>query len=989
MAQTRAFFQGVVVLAAAACVCAEVPVSRVVSGSTGTGSEVPCEFAPTALDASRLIWRCGTELWISDGTPSGTGPIQDLGASLGSLVAAGGRVFFAGGEGLTQGLWVSDGTSAGTRQLAVTGALGAAAIGFLTRAGSNVVFGSGSQGWGRVWVSDGTEVGTVTVDAAHGLRAVAALRDFAVFVDDGRDSSPNPTLWRTAGTLESTVRIKTFGKSYSVVALKPFGTGVLILLRRQDYSLELWASDLTTDGTKVFYQTRGALARVEGFAEVGARMFFAKDRQLWLTDGTSSGTRAVFVEGGPTLAEVPYLTAVGSTIFFVATDGPHGNELWRSDGTAAGTAMVTDLLPGPEGSEPARLLAQAGRLVMTAATEAVGRELWVSDGSAGGTVLLADLCPGTCSSLNVEGWSGVRGLVPHGGGFSFFAFSGDGTRLWASDGTGANTAPVASTLLRAPVDPAWPPTPPHIVLNGRLVFDDTGNDPNWHVDLVAVGGGPQDPTAVPVMPPEVHVTQFRPTDPIWNGALLLEALDRTSALWRADGTGPGTYRVADLDWGHASPVDALGRVFFLQGSSSPGNQVELWVTDGSPAGTRKVKRFKEGLAVGSLTTLGGRAVFGVADPVEGEAIWTSDGTEAGTVAGVDLCPGDCDWRVSADGWANVALGGKALLTFGDSTYRGLLATDGTPSGTEVLQSPEGTSLSAAVPLGGVVVFARAFAGASLWRTDGTAAGTSRLALFQRVSLERSSRAPLPPGQPLLFAADDGGHGDELWRTDGTAQGTALVLDIIPGPRSGRPRHFAVAEGRQWFAATDLERGRELWSSDGTPGSTRLEADVEPGPGSSAPSMLEGIGNRLFFQVLREPPGWIWAAHTSTLPRVDTLPAWGCDGPGCAGTIRVGITLSEPATTEVGVRYETVQESARPGEDYVAVAGEARIAVGSVGPVFVYVPVVPDTRSEGIERFSVHLVGVTGGKLGREWATVVLEDEARPGRARRRLVRNSP
>lgn len=154
-------------------------------------------------------------------------------------------------------------------------------------------------------------------------------------------------------------------------------------------------------------------------------------------------------------------------------------------------------------------------------------------------------------------------------------------------------------------------------------------------------------------------------------------------------------------------------------------------------------------------------------------------------------------------------------------------------------------------------------------------------------------------------------------------------------------------------------------------------------------MLEGIGNRLFFQVLREPPGWIWVARASTLPRVDALPAWGCDGPGCAGTVRVGITLSEPGATEVGVRYETVQESARPGEDYVAVAGEVRIAAGSTGPVWVHVPVVSDTRTEGLERFALHLVGVNGARLGSEWATIVLEDEARPGRARRRLARNSP
>jgi ELWxxDGT repeat protein len=41
-----------------------------------------------------------------------------------------------------------------------------------------------------------------------------------------------------------------------------------------------------------------------------------------------------------------YLTNVGGTLFFAADDGTHGNELWRSDGTGAGTRLVKDINPG-------------------------------------------------------------------------------------------------------------------------------------------------------------------------------------------------------------------------------------------------------------------------------------------------------------------------------------------------------------------------------------------------------------------------------------------------------------------------------------------------------------------------------------------------------------------------------------------------------------------------------------------------------------------
>ena len=40
------------------------------------------------------------------------------------------------------------------------------------------------------------------------------------------------------------------------------------------------------------------------------------------------------------------LTNVNGTLFFAADDGTHGNELWKSDGTAAGTVLVKDINTG-------------------------------------------------------------------------------------------------------------------------------------------------------------------------------------------------------------------------------------------------------------------------------------------------------------------------------------------------------------------------------------------------------------------------------------------------------------------------------------------------------------------------------------------------------------------------------------------------------------------------------------------------------------------
>ena len=85
--------------------------------------------------------------------------------------------------------------------------------------------------------------------------------------------------------------------------------------------------------------------------------------------------------------------AAGGSLYFSAEDASHGWELWKSDGTTAGTFMVKDIRPGSRGSRPRSLTAVGGMLFFTADDGIHGWELWKSDGTQAGTVMVKDIWP--------------------------------------------------------------------------------------------------------------------------------------------------------------------------------------------------------------------------------------------------------------------------------------------------------------------------------------------------------------------------------------------------------------------------------------------------------------------------------------------------------------------------------------------------------------------------------------------------------------------
>jgi ELWxxDGT repeat protein len=126
--------------------------------------------------------------------------------------------------------------------------------------------------------------------------------------------------------------------------------------------------------------------------------------ELWVTDGTAAGTRMVLDinPGTASSAGVTCFSRIGSVAYLIASDGVHGYELWKSDGTAAGTVMLKDIRPGSATSLPSCPLQVGNSIYFSVYDDTHGSEIWKTDGTPAGTQLIKDINPGAASSVPSE-----------------------------------------------------------------------------------------------------------------------------------------------------------------------------------------------------------------------------------------------------------------------------------------------------------------------------------------------------------------------------------------------------------------------------------------------------------------------------------------------------------------------------------------------------------------------------------------------------------
>ncbi len=815
----------------------------------------------------------GDELWITDGTTSGTRLLKDINpGSEGSAIFEMVRVPLSGGGARIvftafepdhgTELWESDGTVPGTRMVA------------------DLDNGSTSS-----FPSELTNINNDSVAFSVSSSAVGS----EIFIYNVSANTVTP-LELNPGIDGSVPRNLQFFGNQNALYFSGVTPAQGAELRRLNLSNNTFSTIEVCPGSASSFP--GQI--VESQSLTPFRVFPAIDcsggrgRELFITSGNPPSSASFLKDINPGLGNAflesgeSILTAVGTLIVFSANNGTTGFEPWVTNGTAGGTIQLADILPGIDSSQGLPLsqtfFPTANGLVFAARSPSLGVEIWRTLGTPATTVPLLDINPGIASSFPdnfLASDFGIRAIFSADDGSA-------GSELWITDGTSAGTQPVADinagedgslifgvktgisqAFFNGIQDGQFKLFKTDGTSSGTAAFAESAGSSTFGSDietcasfgdrvfielstlLTGEEGWISDATDAGTFllkDIEKGPGGSSPRGPAveLNGALIFAAADNENGeeLWKSDGTEAGTELLANIRPGFNGAV--IGEITrfgssLLFSADDGVHGSELWISDGTNPGTHLLKDINPG-APGSFpfefSVVGARVIFKALTVANGTELWVSDGTDSGTVLVKDIRLGPPNSQISN----LVQIDGGVVFSATDSALPAQLwISNGTSTGTVPITNKNGgVTLSDGVGMGSFALLS-AFAldsGGELWRTDGTSAGTTLIHEFVAGIEGGFPTEFVSLGSKAFFTVTTPSEGAEPWVSDGSSAGTILLKDINPGPDGSSVNSATAESGFVYFGANDLTHGFELWRTDGTSSGTVLAGDISPGPDSS-------------------------------------------------------------------------------------------------------------------------------------------------------------
>ncbi len=842
----------------------------------------------------------GCEPWRSDGSEAGTQLVKDIrpGANSSTPFAFGADangqfVYFSADDGSHgRELWRSDGSASGTQLVAdlVPGLDGSHPQSIHPAGGDTVVFAAVTDALGReLYRSSGSSIQLV-VDLLPGVASgvannsgsapdlVAVGGNRVVFAGAAPGIGTEPFISDGSAAGTRLIRDIAVGGSSGPFDFVPTASGVAFIARTPADGDELYLSDFTSAGTQ-------RVSQIAAGSGNGARAILGVDGSTVFLAG-SNGSNGVepYAWNGSAIVQLAEIAAGSASslspttarrnsavsaglLYFPANAGTSsGEELWRSNGTAAGTAPVIDLVPGSGSSEPRQMTAiSSGAFtgVLFVSNLGSGSSIGVvhrSDGTALGTVPLGvrkSSDPGT--EMTVIGSAGAQIALMS----ATDQLDAIDRELWRSDASLAGTTRVKDIATHQ--GSSLPSTP--VIADKRAYF--AAYTPASGFELHVSQGSVASTSLVSDLRPGPASSLSQSDgagegrlEGIGLGELLVYFADAPGVgyeLHVSNGSAAGTQLLADLSPGADSSfalafARAGSRAFVLMSAAS---QLALVASDGSPAGTAMLS---PGCALsdqGGLLAVGTQVYFLCEDASFGRELYRVDAGTLVVQRVIDLTAGPDSSSIRMLG----RIGNPSQLLFADEAgEQRLFVSDGSAAGTTLIHTaPPERSYNGP---------AQTDVAGNAWLpgSDGTSSAWFRIdraaphALTLVFSYSPSGTTPdndqpslANTGCSILVKDALAGEGMELLRVRTDNQtGGVLQPSLQPGLLSATPDGMLALPGVDAVVTSALSGtagadGVELLRL-GFVGDTLAIArfDIAAGAASSSPRNIAALGSSLLF-----------------------------------------------------------------------------------------------------------------------------------------------